>query len=923
MRALLGAPTVGRGAFALVEGEAGIGKSALLQAMLVHARARGWEVRVATGDELDQRRPFSLIEAALGPVEVEAAWFDAGGAGITRPYVEAGTAETLISRVIALAAQRPLVLALEDVHWADPASLGVLGRLAQRLTDMPVIVLATARPIPRSTSLAQLLSEAVPGDRRLELGALPNEGVAALVAAAVGGTPGQRLLARAAEAAGNPLLVLELVAALMRADALIRTGGVVEAGAVVLPRGFAAALASRMLAVAADVRDVLRVAAILGRTFAATDLARVLACPTAQLLGGLHSAQTAGLIEEHEAGFAFRHELIRAALVDELAPTVRRALHLDVAHALTAVGASPGRVAEHLARGAEPGDRQATAQLAAHARTLAATVPDAAAGLLELTMELTGPADPQWPSLAADRAVALWWAGRWSDAERVAQASLSAGAGGPVAERALLTRAHALAVLGRLDETLAVARAGAGAALSGGARAHALALASFSQLFLGDRPQAIAEAQRARREAADAGDAVAGCFALHVLILGYGMAGQFARAVSLAEESTRLADSEPGGTGHRFAAHVVRGGFLIHLDRLAEADRVLTEGRLLAERLGDRQILPFFNTTRAFVCFAAGDWLAADKEHDVGLAAARAMGAGFLHGSLSLQALLAMHRGDLAAARQALTEADEASRQGAAAPFSEFAVLAAALLHEADGRPEVAFTALVGAWDIATVSGNAVALPALAVDYVRLALAQGEERRARDALEAVAVLAATHPDAPTLQGTVLRCRGLVDDDVDALLAAVDVQRAGPRPLERALACGEAAAALARAGAPDRAMGLLDEARATLSALGARYDLMRVVAAAREAGLRPGRRPGRLTEHGVGSLTPAERAVAELVAEGLTNPEIGEQLHVSRNTVRTHVSRALAKLGCRSRAEIAVAMVRHSGRPGSQPERAGR
>lgn len=732
MHALLRMPQHGRGGFALVEGEAGIGKSALLAAMLVNARGRGWDVRVAVGDELDRRRPFALIGAALDLVDTEAPAVGAGGTGVIRPYAEAGVAETLVARAVGLAAQRPLVLALEDVHWADPASLEVLGRLARRLADVPILVIATARPIPRSTALARLLGEAVAHDRRLELGALSSGDVAALVGAAVQGAPGERLLAQSAAAGGNPFLILELVAALERADALIRTGGVVEADSVVLPRGYAAAVAARLLAVALDVRDVLRVAAILGRTFAVADLARVLACPVAQLLGGLRSAQAAGLIEEHESGFAFRHDLIRAALVEELAPTVRRALHLDVARALTAVDGLPGRVAEHLARGAEPGDREAIGKLAAYAQTLAVTAPEDAAGLLELAMDLAGPADPQWPVLAADRAVTLWWSGRWDESERLAQASLNAGAHGQAAERAVLTRAHALQVLGRLPEALGVARLGARAARPG-VRAHALALAAFSQLFLGDRPQAIAEAEQARREAAEVGDVIADCFALHVLILGYGLAGQFAHAVELAEESERLADDERSGTGHRFAAHVIRSGFLIHLDRLAEADQVLAEGRLLAERLGDRQILPFFNTTRAFVCYAAGDWLAADHEGQVGLAAARAMGAGFLHGSLSLQALLAMHRGDLDAARRALTEAEEAGGLGGAAPFSEFAALATALLHEAQGHPDLALSVLAQAWDTATARGSAADLPALAVDLVRLALSQGDKLRARGA----------------------------------------------------------------------------------------------------------------------------------------------------------------------------------------------
>lgn len=194
MRALLRAPERGRGAFALVEGEAGIGKTALLQVVLTNARAKGWEVRIAVADELDSLRPFALIEAALGPVEAEVATLDVGTASIARPHVEAGVAETLIARAVALASPRPLVLTLEDVQWADPASLAVVGRLARLLAEVPVLVLATARRVPRPTPLARLLTEAVSEDRRLALGALSSDAVAVLVGEAVGGTPGTHLL---------------------------------------------------------------------------------------------------------------------------------------------------------------------------------------------------------------------------------------------------------------------------------------------------------------------------------------------------------------------------------------------------------------------------------------------------------------------------------------------------------------------------------------------------------------------------------------------------------------------------------------------------------------------------------------------------------------------------------------------------------
>ncbi|MGI9118875.1 MAG: helix-turn-helix transcriptional regulator [Acidimicrobiales bacterium] len=355
----------------------------------------------------------------------------------------------------------------------------------------------------------------------------------------------------------------------------------------------------------------------------------------------------------------------------------------------------------------------------------------------------------------------------------------------------------------------------------------------------------------------------------------------------------------------------MRSGLLVNLDRLAEADHVVAEGRLLAKRLGDRQALALLDLARASVCFEAGDWPAADDELRSGLSAAHELGAGWLLGAHTLQALLAVHRGDSATARQALARSGQARRAGGAAPFTGgLAALATSRLHEASGQTGAAYSVLAEAWDDATARRSAAELPAVAVDLVRLSMASGDQPLARQVTDAAAALATANPKVATLKAAELLCRGLKDGDVDALLAAVEAQRAGPRPFQLAHACGEAAAALASAGRTERALALFDEASALLTQLGARHELRRIVTATRAAGLRPGRRAGHRPQRGVAALTPAERAVAELVAEGLINAEIAQKLYVSINTVRTHVSRALKKLECRTRAQLAVAIVNH-------------
>jgi DNA-binding CsgD family transcriptional regulator len=136
---------------------------------------------------------------------------------------------------------------------------------------------------------------------------------------------------------------------------------------------------------------------------------------------------------------------------------------------------------------------------------------------------------------------------------------------------------------------------------------------------------------------------------------------------------------------------------------------------------------------------------------------------------------------------------------------------------------------------------------------------------------------------------------------------------GTRPLELADACEDASVAYARHGDPDRARPLLEQALAIYERLDAGRDLARAEAALRQAGLRRGRRgPRGRPASGWASLTPAEHAVADLVADGLTNPQIGDRLFISRRTVQAHLVHVFAKLDIASRAQLAAQVTRHRG-----------
>jgi DNA-binding CsgD family transcriptional regulator len=212
----------------------------------------------------------------------------------------------------------------------------------------------------------------------------------------------------------------------------------------------------------------------------------------------------------------------------------------------------------------------------------------------------------------------------------------------------------------------------------------------------------------------------------------------------------------------------------------------------------------------------------------------------------------------------------------------------------------------------ASTSDLAIEYATLGPDLVRLALAAGDRRRAGGGV-AVAELAGSN-EVPWLTGAALRCQGLLEADPETLLAAVDDYARASRPLALALACEDAAAALVPQGRTDAAVALLDQALGIYERLDAAHDRGRTQARLRRLGVRHGRRGARQRPQiGWDSLTPTERTVVELVAEGLTNPQIGERLYVSRRTVQTHLAHVFAKLGISSRAQLATEATRRQAR----------
>lgn len=294
----------GTGRTLVVVGEAGIGKTRVVDAGLADADDLGVRVFEGAADELEQRRPFGVIadclatgrsatereRAAVTGLLGEDSGADVFGGWLAdAPQAEFQIVEGFVALVEALSVQNPVVLVVEDLQWADPSALLVLHRLARRVGQLPLLLVCTVRPVPRSAELEGCLRGlGAAGATELGLGPLDAMAVAKVIEQLVGGPPGPSLLRQVARAGGNPLFVTELVDALQRDGAIrLRPDGAAELTTVGMPPSLPLLILHRLSFLAPATLELLRVASILGSSFALTDLSLVVGRPTAGLLTAL------------------------------------------------------------------------------------------------------------------------------------------------------------------------------------------------------------------------------------------------------------------------------------------------------------------------------------------------------------------------------------------------------------------------------------------------------------------------------------------------------------------------------------------------------------------------------------------------------------------------------------------------------------
>ncbi len=936
---VLDAARAGSGATVLVAGDAGIGKTRLSAELARRARDAGFEVLLGRSiDLVGTELPYQPLVEALRPLGRP--WRVEGQTPASQLQVFEETLALLAER----AASEPVLLVLEDLHWADTSTLDLVVFLAHNLDELPMLLLATYRADePASAERVRRLADGV---RRsgtalaLELGPLPPEDLAELLAAHTDHPlPSALTDAIAARSEGNPFFAEELLAA---------AGG---RGAK-LPEGLRDVLLQRVASLDDPTQGLLRVAAAAGRDVDYSLLCATSAVPEPQVRDSLRQAIAHGVLlaEPGRRVFRFRHALLAEAVYATILPGEREELHAKLADELTRSGAaSPAELAPHWKAANRGREGLAASVDAAHQAEAVFGLAEAYAHL-ERALSLW-PAVPDAAELAGlDLAELTTWT-----AELASQID--------AAPRAVELGLRAIELIGENDPH----------------RAALLHVRLAEYLYaIGSNEAGLAAVERAVDLVPAEPPSSERAYALGSLAGGLMMAWRYTESLRISDEALALA-RDVGARKAEVRALTVVGVDLAHLGRAEEGLAHLRQALQLAEEIGDLIGLErvYINSTStltmlernresaelgraglasmhrhgivstllvadlAEALFAIGDW---DEAERLSATALRHTTSSFLDGLLTIRALVEIGRGDLDAAKAHL--------DAASATLHEYRSIG---LHDA-------FVAELALWqrrwtdaDTAIRDGlvRALARQSEPAQIPVQLCAQGLRAQAE-----LAVLARARRDDDAVGNWLTRARELVTiarraaADASAItpgagswLALAEAEYSRARGITQAESWSEAAAAWDRlerpplaaycrwreaealvavgasrteAGAPARAayavatrIGARLLARELeLLAQRARLDLEPLDTASGDSGQR--------LEDILG-LTPREAEVLALVARGYTNREIAAALVISVKTASVHVSHILAKLDVPNRREAAAIAHRLAPPPGGRAE----
>ena len=912
---LLADAQTGSGGAVVFEGPAGIGKSSLLAATRT---AAGAELRVlsARGGELERELPFGVVRQLLEQVVVaceaeEREALLAGAAALAKPVLFAADPEAgaepsfsalhgLYWLTINLADVQPLLVTVDDAHWADVASLRWLIYLARRLEGVPLGLVLAARPAepgPVQELLDELL--VIPEVAVLQPGGLSEQAITMLAAQLLAAEPNPSFVTACRRATGgNPFLLLELFGELDRRGIAPSRDNAGLAGQL-SSHGVGRAVRARLRRLPPGCTALARAVAVLGDPTEPA-LAAQLAGLADDEASRAADALAEAVIFEPGQRLAFVHPLVRSTVYIELSSQERAQHHERAARLLTTAGEATDRIAVHLLATHPGGDAETVStlrQAAEGARNRGA--PDVAVTFLQRAL-LEPPSPELRPPLVYELGRAALSAGELciaieqlrqatrdlADRRLRAEAANALGSALFLADRPEEAMTDLTAVINELPESEREQglrlQATRWAAVRGGSVSVWRRLQATGERFVvtSRAPRTIGER-------------------LHVAVAAYevartGTAGEARELALQALADGRLLDDPDPESGAFWIAPAVL--LLAHADD--DAARVSTEVIEWAKQHGSLPAFSMAAQLRAYACLRRG--LLAEAEADA-LSALEHRGVSGLYGRVALVNVL-LARGKPAEAAEVFAQVGpEPAATGQIRYLQTRARIRAASQHPEDAlRDLFGCKRLEREWEIRTPAfgtWRADAAPLMAL------LGRHDEARAlaREELERCRAFGAPGP-----LGASLRTLGLIEPEdagVGLLEQAVAHLEPSPARLEHALALLELGAATRRAGRRTDAREPLREALELARTCGADAVAVRAHDELVAAGARPRRDPTESRSN----LTASELRVARMAAEGMTNREIAQAFFLTENTIETHLRSVFRKLEIRSRSQLARAL----------------
>ncbi|WP_284749057.1 BTAD domain-containing putative transcriptional regulator [Amycolatopsis sp. RTGN1] len=761
-----------------LEGEPGSGRTALLAELL--AMTQDFRSAFAAADALDQRFALRPLLDALG---VHPRATDERRANLAARLAERSgedPVDGLLGLVRELCAEAPLVLVVDDLHWADDTTLRVWRYLSRETRELPLLLVGASRPVPRPAALEELRAEL--DNDVTTVFALPPLAEAEtheLAAGLAGAPPGPGLRTLVSYGSGNPRYVKEIVETLLTHSMIVLDG--VHAhldgnSCQTIPAPLGSRITLYLSFLSSGTRDTLRWAALLGREFSLSDIAVATERPPTALVGAVDEAITSGVLVESGDRLAFRHLLLRRVLYEKTPAAMRVALHRQLAEAFAAARAPADRVAEQLAAAPAQVDPWVTTWLLDNIGAVATETPRVAVDLLRHAVTQGALPPDARETLTATLARLLFWLGREPEAEARSVVARTSDSRRAAEMRWIL--AYVYYRRGDFAEATAELK-------------RTLDDADVPEMWRGRHEALLATLERLGEETALA---PAGLHPLDDAALSVPTLDSLDEAAEPLEAARRIAATRavPGEMHLAGAVHYYWLGRWP--EALSELDAVIRDG---AE-------------TASYVLRSPGSALLV---HGVG-------------------ALIAGHRGRPVLAR---THVDAAGRQqwppGLEPDGGDFLLAARALLAEQDGRPEAALAALL---PLLEEHYPPAARHQWLPDLVRLSLQLGKSDLAQ---QAVRLLTPEGEVPPAHAASAAHCRGLVTGDPEPVLTAVSHYRIAGRVLKQAKATEDAAILLAESGRLDDARIAFRAALTKYTAMGAVWDVRRAESRMQPFGIR--------------------------------------------------------------------------------------